>query len=206
MANHFGFDKSRYYYIDDKLVNDKGESVMMGWERPIMKKVSEIITNRGGDILNIGFGMGIVDTFIQETNPKTHTIVESHPDVQKKMISDGWDKKKNVTLHFNKWQNIIHKIGKFDGIYIDTWYDDVVRYIKPLIDNCLKVGGVFSMWYNPAEHNQILKTLNKNYSVEYVKIKNDGLIPPAKEQNSNGNYYIDPNLKTILIPIIKKIS
>ena len=25
-------------YVDDKLINGKGQSVMMGWEKPIMKK------------------------------------------------------------------------------------------------------------------------------------------------------------------------
>ena len=204
MGNKFGHDKSQYFYVDDKLVNSEGKSVMMGWERPIMKTVSDIITKRGGDILNIGFGMGIVDTYIQETNPKTHTIIESHPDVQKKMLSDGWDKKKNVTLHFNHWQNIIDELGQFNGIYMDTWYDDVVPYIKPLLDKCLKVGGIFSMWYNPNEHKQIRKTLNGEYSFEYVEIKNDNLIPEEKEQYENGGYYINPNRENIIIPIIKK--
>jgi hypothetical protein len=205
-GNKFGYDKSRYTYVGDKLINDKGQSVMMGWERPIMKRVSEIITRKGGDILNIGFGMGIVDTYIQETSPKSHTIIESHPDVQSKMINDGWDKKENVTLHFDNWQKIIAQIGQFDGIYLDTWYDDTVPYIKPLLDHCLKVGGTFSMWYNYQEHMDILKTLDENYIREYVELDNDGLIPSAKEQYENGGYYIDPNRPNIIIPVIKRIS
>ena len=29
-------DDSRYVYKNDNLINEKGESVMMGWERPII--------------------------------------------------------------------------------------------------------------------------------------------------------------------------
>ena len=29
----------RYFYKDDKLVDHKGNAVMMGWEKPIMRKV-----------------------------------------------------------------------------------------------------------------------------------------------------------------------
>ena len=53
---------SRYFYKNDTLVDEKGLTVMMGWERPIMNQVANIITLTGGDILNIGFGMGIIDT------------------------------------------------------------------------------------------------------------------------------------------------
>lgn len=37
------------------------------------------------DVLNIGFGMGIFDSYVQSHRPKTHTIVEAHPAIQKKV-------------------------------------------------------------------------------------------------------------------------
>jgi hypothetical protein len=33
----------------------------------------------GGDVLNIGFGLGLVDEEIQKHKPRSHTIVEAHP-------------------------------------------------------------------------------------------------------------------------------
>ena len=198
-------DNSRYTYIDDKLVNERGESVMMGWERPIMKKVSEILCHNSGDILNIGFGMGIVDTYIQEHNPNSHTIIESHPDVIEYIKTYNWIEK-DITFIFDKWQNVIDNLGTFDGIYLDTWYDIRSPYVKPLMDKCLKVGGVFSICHNDVEFNNILKSLDDKYVVYYEYIENDNLIVSAEEQFENGGFYIDPNAKNVVIPIIKRIK
>lgn len=38
---------------------------MMGWETPLMERHAAIICASGGDVLNVGFGMGIIDGFIQ---------------------------------------------------------------------------------------------------------------------------------------------
>jgi type IV protein arginine methyltransferase len=204
--SNFSYDKSRYTYTNDNLINEKGESVMMGWERPVMKKVSELITHNRGDILNIGFGMGIIDTYIQESNPNSHTIIESHPDVHNYIKELGWDKKENVNIINGTWQSQITKMGEFDGIYLDTWYDERVEYVKPLLDHHLKVGGVFSIWYNYGEFMDILKTLDERYYVSYVEIPNDNLIPDAKTQFENGGFYIDPNRTNIIIPVVKKLN
>jgi protein arginine N-methyltransferase 2 len=38
---------------------------MMEWERPLMRAHAEVVCQTKGDVLNVGFGMGIVDGFIQ---------------------------------------------------------------------------------------------------------------------------------------------
>jgi hypothetical protein len=43
----------------------EGEAVMMGWEGPLMVQHAAIICANGGDVLNIGFGLGLVDDAIQ---------------------------------------------------------------------------------------------------------------------------------------------
>ena len=45
---------------------------MHNWEHPIMKKHSEVITRNGGDILELGFGMGISADYIQKQNINSH--------------------------------------------------------------------------------------------------------------------------------------
>ncbi len=42
-----------------------GEAVMMGWEGPLMVKHADIICANGGDVLNVGFGLGLIDDEIQ---------------------------------------------------------------------------------------------------------------------------------------------
>ena len=64
-------------------MDEENNGVMMGWEAPLMKRHAEIICpTKGLHVLNVGFGMGIIDTFIQENHaPASHTIIEAHPDV-----------------------------------------------------------------------------------------------------------------------------
>lgn len=69
-------------YSNGLLVDGESDGVMMGWEKPLMKHHRDVIAGRKGlDILNIGFGLGIIDTLIQESSPNRHVIVEAHPDV-----------------------------------------------------------------------------------------------------------------------------
>jgi protein arginine N-methyltransferase 2 len=53
------------YEGDDKLLDEDDRGVMMEWERPLMRAHAEVVCQTKGDVLNVGFGMGIVDGFIQ---------------------------------------------------------------------------------------------------------------------------------------------
>lgn len=71
-------------------------------------------------VLNIGFGMGIIDNALQARQPGHHTIIEAHPLVYQEMLSKGWHMKPNVTIIFGKWQDHIDNIGTFDAVFFDT--------------------------------------------------------------------------------------
>ena len=72
---------SALHYSDDRLLDSENNAVMMGWETPIMEKSAALMCpSEGRDVINIGFGLGIIDTFLQKYHPRTHTIVEAHPD------------------------------------------------------------------------------------------------------------------------------
>jgi hypothetical protein len=58
-----------------------GQQVMHAWERPLMRCMAEIAAATHGNIAEIGFGMGISATFVQELGVRSHTIVECHPGV-----------------------------------------------------------------------------------------------------------------------------
>ena len=47
----------------------------------------QAICSSGGDVLNVGFGLGLVDRAIQSNQPRSHTIVEAHPGVLRKVSS-----------------------------------------------------------------------------------------------------------------------
>jgi protein arginine N-methyltransferase 2 len=66
---------------------------MMEWERPIMERSAEIVCHNHGDVLNVGFGMAIIDTAIQKQGITTHTIIEAHPQVIEKAFLLGTQKR-----------------------------------------------------------------------------------------------------------------
>lgn len=43
--------------------------------------------------------------------PRSHTIIEAHPDVYKYACSQGWDKKPGVRLVQGRWQDVIDQVS-----------------------------------------------------------------------------------------------
>ena len=56
-------------YTDKSLIHNN-HIVMHEWETDMMKRHAEIVCENGGDILEIGFGMGISSDFIQKQDIK----------------------------------------------------------------------------------------------------------------------------------------
>ncbi|CBY01887.1 hypothetical protein IAQ61_006487 [Plenodomus lingam] len=113
----------------DRLVDDAGNGVMMEWERTLMRRSAELLlpTSRLR-VLNVGHGMGIIDSIFQEKEPKAHHIIEAHPNVVKRMRDQGWDKKPGVFIHEGRWQDIAPSLVEqgvlFDAIYFDTFAEE----------------------------------------------------------------------------------
>jgi protein arginine N-methyltransferase 2 len=130
--------RQRLQYTEDgqSLLDQDQDAVMMEWERPLMKAHAQIMMEEGRRrVLNVGFGMGIIDSALQEYQPDMHIIIEAHPDVYRRMLQDGWDRKPNVRLCFGRWQDVVpHLIAeqiKVDSIFFDTvsstWVYDLAR-------------------------------------------------------------------------------
>lgn len=118
----------RYNAANTLLLDNDDDAVMMEWERPLMVAHANILTHNGAKqkrVLNIGFGLGIIDTALQSHQPSLHVIIEAHPTVYDKMMKDGWEKKKNVRICFGRWQDELPKLIeeglKFDGVFYDTY-------------------------------------------------------------------------------------
>lgn len=75
------------------------KAVTMEWERPLMEAHAQAVcSGGGGKVLNVGFGMGLVDEAIQRFEPEENTVVEAHPEVYARMLKLGWGEKKNVRI------------------------------------------------------------------------------------------------------------
>ena len=137
-------------YDGDRLLDTADDAVMMEWEAPLMRAHAARLCAAGGSVMNIGFGMGIVDRAIQTHAPTTHTIVEAHPMVFAKMERDGWTDKRGVRCFLGRWQDVLPTLpdGSFDAIYFDTYGEhdaDMVRFHEEL-PRLLRPGGVYSFF------------------------------------------------------------
>ena len=149
----------------DRLLDAEQNSVMMAWEKDIMHKSADAILHESGlKVLNIGFGMGIIDSYIQgHTNkPSQHHIVEAHPDVLAEIKSKGWYEKEGVTIHEGKWQDVLPRLvaeGKiFDAIYFDTFaesYSDFREFFSENVIGLLEQGGKWSFFNGMGADRQI---------------------------------------------------
>lgn len=140
--------EERVTFSEDKLMDSSSKAVMMAWEKPLMEAHAKAVCSNGGHILNIGFGMGLVDTAIQQYSPATHTIVEAHPDVYDRMLRAGWGEKENVRIVFGRWQDVLPQLDSFDGIFFDTYgeYYEDLREFHQHLPRLLKPGGIYSFF------------------------------------------------------------
>ena len=132
-------------FEDDKIVTDDNKEVMMSWEAPIMEKSAEYICQSKGDILEIGFGMGICSDYIQAEGVNSHTIVEIHPQIIEKL--DIWaEGKTNVTVVEGDWNSV--ELSTYDGIFIDTFGDENWSSFKAFALAKGKSGAKVTYWNN----------------------------------------------------------
>jgi protein arginine N-methyltransferase 2 len=99
-----------------------GHQVMMRWETPLVRHMVTQLTRRTrGTILEVGFGMGISATAIQEAGVKKHLIVEPHPEILEYARRWAQPHKARVKLIPGFWQDVLDELPPVDGILYDTY-------------------------------------------------------------------------------------
>ena len=137
-------------FEDDKIVTEDNREVMMSWEAPIMEKSAEVVCHNKGDVLEIGFGMGICSDYIQAQDVSSHTIVEIHPQVIEKLKVWAEDKD-NVTIVEGDWHNS-DGLETYDGIFLDTFADNSLDNFKEFATAKAKSGAKVTYWNNFADN------------------------------------------------------
>ena len=133
-------------FEDTKILNEQGAEVMMSWEAPIMQKSAEFICHNSGDVLEIGFGMGMCSDYIQAQGVNSHTIVEIHPEIIEKL--KVWaNGKSNVTIVEGDWSSV-NDLSTYDGIFIDTYGDENWSSFKDFALAKAKSGAKITYWNN----------------------------------------------------------
>lgn len=200
------------YSGDDKLLDENDDAVMMSWEGPLMEAHADVLCAAGGDVMNVGFGMGIIDGYIEDRKRKSHTIVEAHPDVYAHMKRKGWEKKPGVRVEFGRWQEALPKLieegVKFDAIFFDTYgeeYDDMRRF-HAMLPKLLRTGGIYSyfngmcpdniffhMVYNRVADIELSRLGFKvSFDIKPIDTSDDGIWKGVKRRYWWGDKYFLP--------------
>ena len=174
-------------FSDSKIVDTTdGCEVMMDWEAPIMENSAEFICHNKGDILEIGFGMGVCADYIQAQGVNSHTIIEIHPQILEKL--NTWaSSKSNVIIIEGDWNNV-SGLSTYDGIFFDIYGDDSSDNFKDFAISKLKSGGKLTYWNNLEEefnpfgfdsvsYNQIAISPDEN---SYTNIENSYYMPKVE--------------------------
>lgn len=116
------------------------------WEKPLMIEQAKLCCHNNGHILEIGFGLGLFAEAAHSIGIKSHTIVEVHPEILKKLYT--WAKNKdNVKIIEGDWFKKINSINQYnyDGIFFDTHLDrNRLKFRELIVDHSLKQGGIFT--------------------------------------------------------------
>jgi hypothetical protein len=103
----------------DVLLKDGKFQVMMEWEKPYMYACIDAL-QPFGDVLEVGFGLGYSAERIQSYHPKSHTIIEYHPEVAAR--AHEWAKRyPHVIIVEDTWQHALPFLGVFDCIFFDDY-------------------------------------------------------------------------------------
>tara|TARA_R100001443_G_scaffold65222_1_gene74515 strand:+ start:1403 stop:1963 length:561 start_codon:yes stop_codon:yes gene_type:complete len=172
------FEEDKIYY------STEGETfeVMMDWESSIMEASANYICSNGGDVLEIGFGMGISANYIQANSINSHTIVECHPQILEKAKTWAADKP-NVTIIEGEWFDIKDSLSTYDGVFYDTFGENDWSKFGDNISSLVKTGTKVTWWNNNPNATTIHNINGVTYEIIYVD-------PPSNNYFNSKKYYM----------------
>lgn len=184
------FQESKIYFAD--ATSPTGEkAVMMDWEDPIMYASAQYVAENGGNILEIGYGMGISANYIQSFRPTSHTVVEIHPEIasQARRWSKGGE---GITVLEGDWFNLKKEIqanAPYDGIFYDAYGDENEQKLVDFCISILNKGGRFTLW-NPLPYpfREQKKVTNEQITYDIIDLSN--VYIPDNDYFTHNVYYL----------------
>jgi spermidine synthase len=95
---------------------------MFEWEGPVMSAFADSLDLPGRALLEVGFGLGVFTRCAQERRPRSHVIIELHPEVAEAARRLALSHP-NITVIEDAWQNV-EGIGPFDVAFYDSFCPD----------------------------------------------------------------------------------
>ena len=172
------FESDKIYYTEESVKFE----VMMNWEDSLMSASAAYVCKGGGDILEIGFGMGISAGYMHSHSISSHSIIENHPEVIPK--AQAWASgKSNVTIITGSWYDVRNSLSTYDGVFYDTFGDDDMIHFSASLSSLVKKGGVATWWNNLEEENNF-------YNIPNVTYQQYSVDPPTNMYFNNKTYYL----------------
>ena len=172
------FESDKIYFTEEGIQTE----VMMDWEHSLMSASAAYICENGGDILEIGFGMGISAGYIQSHSISSHTIIENHPQIITK--AQEWaSEKSNVTIVTGSWYDVKNNLSTYNGLFYDTYGDENNVNFSSSLSSLMKVGGKATWWNNNTSNNDIFNIPNLTW--QEISIN-----PPSNSYFNTSTYYL----------------
>lgn len=182
MVYHFAEDRQQKLMDDDEIMEE--------WLIPVMKAMAGVVTENGGDILEIGFGLGVSAEMIMSYPVESYTVIECNDIVIENYYSNWKSKHKgrDIKLVRGLWQDTIDKMGLYDGIFFHTYplnEDEYLQYVNASItfaehffghaSTHLKPGGCFTYFTNEIaslsrEHQRALLRHFSSFTIRVIPL------------------------------------
>lgn len=165
-----------------KIFSETQGTVMHKWEAPLMKAKADFVCQKGGDIIEFGFGMGISASYIQQNKINSHTICEINPQILSR-LRDWAQDKPNVIILEGDWYDNIDKMEKYDGILFDTHNDVKSSHFPKILDYICNPNCLITWWNNqPLEYNE--------FKIEGTIFDILDVDPPQNDYFNHKHYYM----------------
>ena len=166
------------------------EQIMEEWQLPLMEAMARIAGRSGGDVLEIGFGLGISASLMQGHGVRSHTIVECNPSVIERY--ERWVAaypERDIRMVPGLWQDTIGDLGQFDAIFFHTYAldeDESVELLArsvtfaahffPAAAEHLRTGGVFTYLTGEIDslsraHQRLLLEHFSSFKVQRIALR-----------------------------------
>jgi guanidinoacetate N-methyltransferase len=174
------------------------EQIMEEWQLPLMETMAAIAARSGGDVLEIGFGLGVSAELMQRHGVRSHTVVECNPSVIERF--ERWRSAypgRDIRMVPGLWQDVIADLGKYDAIFFHTYAldeDESVELLErsvtfaahffPAAAEHLRPGGVFTYLTGEIDslsraHQRLLLERFSSFRVQRVKLHVPGDVRDA---------------------------